>query len=115
MWVSTRIALYQIAVGSIAAVIWWLTAGAAQAVAAFAGGATGAILSFYAGIRTFGRRSEDPRVLLMSFYRAQAWKFVLACGLFILAIKLFGHDFLPYITAYAATATVYWFSLLWKK
>ena len=53
--------------------------------------------------------------MLSDFFRAQAWKYVMVAVVFVAAIKIFGHQFLPFITAYLATLSIYWFSLLWKE
>lgn len=116
MPVAKRIALCQLLVGLGAATIWGWAAGVDQALAAFGGGAGSALLSFYAGIKTFGHASNDPKVMLLNFYRAQTLKFALAIVVFGLAIITLGREFPPFISAFAvATIAVYWFSLLWEK
>jgi len=113
--VASRIALYQLAVGLLAGLVWWVFAGVGAGAAAAAGGAVSALLSYYTGIRTFGPQLQNSADMVRNFYQAQARKFVLAIVLFVIAIKLFGSHFLPFITAYMATIAVYWFSLLWDK
>lgn len=116
MRVAKRIASGQLLVGLAAAAVWGMVAAQQEALAALAGGASSALLSFYAGIKTFGRASDDPRVMLLNFYRAQALKFALAIVLFGAAVVIFGQTFLPFISTFAvATVMVYWFSLLWEK
>jgi ATP synthase protein I len=115
MSVATRIALYQLLVGIAAGLFWWVTGGREAAVAAVAGGASSALLTYYVAVKALGRARQDPSAMLSDFFRAQAWKYVLVSVLFVVAIKLFGRQFLPFITAYLASLSIYWFSLLWKE
>lgn len=115
MAVATRIALCQLLVGCMLGVVWWAAVGPREALAAGYGGGASALLSFYTGLKTFGRGGYDPEAMLLAFFRAQAWKWVLAVLLFGVAVKLFSREFVPLITSYAATLAVYWFSLLWEK
>lgn len=84
-------------------------------MAALAGGAGSALLSFYTALKTFGRKRRDPNAMLTDFFRAQAWKYLIAGVMFVVAIKLFRGQFLPFIAAFAASLSIYWFSLLWKE
>jgi len=115
MSLATRLAWYQLLVGMVAAGVWWGLSGRAAAVAALAGGAASALISFYTALKALGRKRQSPGAMLSDFYRAQAWKYVLAGVVFVSAIKIFGNQFLPFITAYLATLSIYWFSLLWKE
>jgi ATP synthase protein I len=115
MSLAVRIALYQLLVGLGAAGVWWGVGDRADALAALAGGSASALLSFYTALKALGRKRQDPGAMLSDFYRAQAWKYVLAVVIFVGAIKILGSDFLPFITAYLATLSIYWFSLLWKE
>lgn len=115
MSLATRLAWYQLLVGLGAAGVWLGISGRSAALAALAGGAASALLSFYTALKALGRKRQDPGAMLSDFYRAQAWKYVLAAVIFVAAIKIFGNQFLPFITAYLATLSIYWFSLLWKE
>jgi ATP synthase protein I len=113
MTVATRIALYQLAIALGAGLVWWWAAGAEQGGAAIAGGTMSAVVSLYAGIKTFSNKSTQPALMLRRFYRAQAWKLLISIAIFMFAIHLLGRDFLPFISAYAVSLSAYWFSLLW--
>ena len=115
MSVATRLAWYQLLVGLGAGVVWGLASGADAAFAAVSGGAASALLSFYTAVKALGKKRQDPSAMLSDFFRAQAWKYALAMVVFVAAIKFFGAQFLPFITAYLATLSIYWFSLLWKE
>jgi F0F1-type ATP synthase assembly protein I len=115
MLIATRIALYQLLVGAVAGAVWWWALGTKAAVAALAGGAASALLSYYTALKTFGGSRQDPNAMLRDFFRAQAWKYVIAGLMFVVAIKLFSGQFLPFITAFGASLSIYWFSLLWKE
>lgn len=114
MSLATRLAVYQFLVGLGAGVLWWGVSGSDAAIAAVAGGSASAVISFYTALKAMGRKRQDPHAMLSDFFRAQAWKYVLVAVFFVAAIKIFGHQFLPFITAYLATLSIYWFSLLWK-
>ncbi|SHG80586.1 ATP synthase I chain [Hydrocarboniphaga daqingensis] len=115
MSLATRIVWYQLAVGLGAGLLWWWVSGFDAALAAAAGGAASALISYYAALKALGRAHRDPGAMLSDFFRAQAWKYVMVAVVFVAAIKIFGHQFLPFITAYLATLSIYWFSLLWKE
>lgn len=92
-----------------------LTQGFGAAKAAGAGGVIAALLTFYAGLKTFGVSGADATALVRNFYRAQARKFALAVVLFGVAVQLFGNNFAPLIVTFAVTLSVYWFALLWES
>ena len=115
MSLATRIAWYQLLVGLVAGGIWWIALGKGAAISATAGGAASALVSFYTALKALGRQRQDPSAMLSDFYRAQAWKYFIVAVIFIVAIKIFGRQFLPFISAYLASLSIYWFSLLWKE
>lgn len=116
--IPARIVIWQLAIGAGGAVISGVIAGFKAALAAFAGGAIGAILSLYFAIKVFsaGRagRESDPRALVGAFYRAEALKFILAAGLFSLAAVFLADVWVPLIATFVASLTVYGFALIWK-
>jgi F0F1-type ATP synthase assembly protein I len=114
MRIVARIAMLQFLVGLLFAALWLAMQGWRHAASALCGAGIAAVLTLYAGIRTFGRAGGDPHHNLTVFYSAQARKFLLAAVLFAVAVKLFGREFLPLITSFAAALTVYWFALLWN-
>lgn len=114
MRTAARIALVQLTVGVPLAALWLAMQGWHPAASALCGAGIAAALTLYAGVRTFGTSSGDPRQKLRIFYSAQARKFLLAAVLFAAAIQVFGQDFLPLITTFAAALTVYGFALLWN-
>lgn len=111
---AKRIALYQLGIAGIAALLWGFGDSRSAGFAAWVGGCISAILTFYVGILSFGRVSGDPKQQLMNFYRAQGRKLALAVVLFGLSAKFMAEDFAPLIITFSATLTVYWFALLWK-
>lgn len=114
MKTATRIALYQLGIALVSALVWAAAQNVKAGLAALAGGGIGALLTFYAGLLNFGRASSDPRQQLMNFYRAQARKLALALVLFGVAVKLASAHFAPLIVTFALSLSVYWFALLWK-
>ena len=115
MKTATQIALLQLGIGGLGFVLMLAMQGFSAAMAAGAGGAIGALLTFYTGLKTFGVVSADAEAQVRNFYRAQARKFALAVVLFGVAVQLFGNNFAPLICTFAVTLSVYWFALLWKS
>lgn len=115
MKTARRIALLQLLIGIMAAGPWIVFHGARAGLAAFCGGGIAALLTFYAGLKTFGVRSDDPNEVMKNFYRAQMRKFLLAVVLFGVAVQIFGNDFAPLITTFAVSLSAYWFALLWNS
>jgi len=114
MSVAIRVACHQLVIGFLAALIWGFFDGIRSVAPAICGGAIGAVLTFYAGAKFLGRGAGSAQHVLMSFYGAMARKFLLAVVLFAVAVKIFGYNFAPLITAFAASLTAYWFGLLWN-
>ncbi len=114
--IPVRIVILQLAIGILGAGLWLALAGPREALAAFFGGAIGALLSLYFAIRVFMRaRGSDPQGALRAFYTAQAMKTLLAVGLFSIAAVYFADVFLPLITVFIASLSAYWFALLWDR
>ncbi len=115
-FIPVRIVIWQLAIGILGAGVWLALAGPREALAAFFGGAIGALLSLYFAIRVFKQaRGSDPHGALRAFYRAQAMKTLLAVGLFTVVAVYFADVFLPLITVFIASLSAYWFALLWDR
>lgn len=114
--IPARIVIWQLAVGVLGAVLWGFLAGPREALAAFFGGAIGALLSLYFAIRVFMRtRGSDPQGALRAFYSAQVMKTLFAVAVFSIAAVFFADLFLPLISVFVASLSVYWFALLWDR
>lgn len=113
--IPARIVLWQFAVAAAGALFFGLLLGGKDALAAFAGGAIGALLSLYFAIKFLDpRRGRDPQTVVQKLFRAEALKMLLAAGLFTLAAVIFAEAWLPLLTTFAASQLVYGFALLWK-
>jgi len=115
MKTANRIALGQLVVGLLGAVLWGGIQGLQAAGPAVAGGVIAATLTFYAALKTFGKHSDDPEQVVANFYRAQWRKFALAAVLFAGAVQIFGSNFAPLITTFAVALLVYWWALTWNS
>lgn len=113
MKTAQRIAFLQFCVGLVSAIIWLGFKNAESGIAAAVGGLIAALLTFYAGLKTFGVRGNDPQAVVANFYRAQMRKLLLAVFLFAIAVKLFAASFVPLIVTFMIAWSVYWFALLW--
>lgn len=114
MKIATRIALFQILIAILCATLWGLFEGGRAGLAALAGGGISILLTVYAAVKTFSVSAQHAQHAVSNFYRAEVRKFILAAGLFAVAVKVFGDVFAPVIVTFALTLTVYWFALLWK-
>jgi len=114
MKVATRIALFQLFVAGLGAVLWGSFQGWLPAASAFCGGLICAVLTYYTAVKALGMETSDPQVMVTNFYRAESRKWVLAIVLFGFAVLVFKSALAPLATTFAAAHLVYWFALLWK-
>ena len=117
--IPARVVLWQLAVALAGALVFGLLAGTQEAVAAFTGGAIGAVLSLYFAIKVFGQsrgklRGAPPQAVVQAFFRAEALKIMMAAGLFSLAAVVFAEAWLPLLATFVASQLVYGFALLWN-
>ncbi len=112
---AIRIALVQIGIGLVAALVWGFCAGAKAMPPAACGGLIGAALTFYSAAKFLGKRGGDAQQVVKNFYSAMARKLLLAIVLFAGAVHLFRYNFAPLITAFASSLAAYWFALLWNQ
>ncbi|MGH8444186.1 MAG: ATP synthase subunit I [Solimonas sp.] len=115
MKIATRIARYQLIIAVSCAVLWGVFGGGREGLAALAGGGIGAVLTFYAGLKTFSASGKDAQHAVMNFYRAEVRKIILAAVLFAVAVRVFGDVFAPVLVTFMLTLPVYWFALLWDS
>lgn len=115
MKTAKRIALRQLLIALLGALIWTLISGVQSGLSAAVGGGIAATLTFYAALKTFGKHSDDPNLVVANFYRAQMRKFALSVVLFAVAVKLFGSNFAPLISTFAVALSVYWWALTWDS
>ncbi len=115
MKTATRMARYQLLIALVSAAFWLFLEGPREGLAALAGGGIGALLTFYAGLKTFSASAQDAQHAVMNFYKAQVRKLVLAVVLFAVAVRLFADVFVPVVVTFCLTLSVYWFALLWES
>ncbi len=115
MKTAKRIALQQLFIAVLGAAVWAWIGGIQSGLAAAAGGGIAATLTFYAALKTFGKHSDDPNLVVANFYRAQMRKFALSVVLFAVAVKIFSSNFAPLITTFAVALSVYWWALTWDS
>ena len=93
------------------AIIFAVIDGREQAIAALAGGGIGLLLTAVTALRIGMSLGGDLKVMIASFYRAMAFKLVLAVILFVIVAKWFSGYFGPVITGYVATIVAYWLAM----
>lgn len=104
---------WQAMLSVIGAVAYGLAAGASMGLAVLAGGGIGLLLTAVTGLRIGLSLGRDPKAMIAAFYRAMAFKLVLAVILFIIVAKWFAGYFLPVMTGYMATVVAYWLAM-WR-
>ena len=93
------------------AVLFGVIGGLEMALAALSGGAIGLFLTAIAGLRVALSQGSDANVMVRTFYRAMALKFVLAVILFVVVAKWFAGYFLPVVIGYMVTFMAYWLAM----
>lgn len=116
LWATRRPALravgkllaVQAAITVIAALAWLVGSGTEAGAASLVGGAIAVAPTAYFAARAFAPRpGAPPRRLLRALYAGEAVKLILTAGLFIIALRWFGGQFLPLITTYAVALLAY--------
>ncbi|MEC9364548.1 MAG: ATP synthase subunit I [Sinimarinibacterium flocculans] len=113
MKTATRIALLQGLIGIVSGVAWAMLSTPKAGLAALIGGGIGAVLTIYAAAKTFAVPASDARHAVMTFFRAEVRKLLLAAVLFAVAVRFFADVFAPLVSTFALSLLVYWFALLW--
>jgi len=83
------------------------------ALAALTGGAIGLVLTAVTALRVGLSLGREPQVMIGAFYRAMAFKLVLAVILFVIVAKWFAVYFGPVLAGYIATLVAYWLAM-WR-
>ncbi len=96
-----------------AALIFALIGGLEQSLAALAGGAIGIVLTAITALRIGTSLGRDAQAMMAAFYRAMAFKLVMAVVLFVIVAKWFAGYFGPVLTGYIATVVAYWLAM-WR-
>ena len=114
-WIPVRIVIAQVGITLSGAALWTILGGGRAGIGALLGGGISVLLSVYFLVKVFSQHPDaGPQAVLAAFYRAQAWKMVMATVALSLAVMFFKDVFAPLVTTFAATLTVYWFALLWS-
>lgn len=112
--VPVRIIAWQAVISCVGAAIW-LLASVPASLAALAGGFGSTLLSLHFALRVFSRSgSSQPHVIVAAFYRAEAFKLLAAAVMFGLMAKFFAAYFVPFVSVFIATLTVYLVALRWR-
>lgn len=111
--VVARILMIQLAIGVLGALFWGAVQGSGSALAALGGAAINMLLAFYVAAKmSFFTKQRDPRRIIMTLYRAEAMKLVIAALLLSAAIVLFPAYALPLVSVFAISTVAYWFALI---
>jgi len=104
---------WQAILSVIGAVVYGLIAGGRMGLAVLVGGGIGLLLTAVTGLRIGLSLGRDPRAMIAAFYKAMAFKLVLAVILFVIVAKWFAGYFLPVMIGYMATIVAYWLAM-WR-
>jgi ATP synthase protein I len=103
----------QALLAGLAGLVFAFIGGLDQALAALIGGAIGVLLTAITALRIGLSLSQDAQVMVRAFYRAMAFKLVLAVILFVIVAKWFAGYFGPVLIGYVATVVAYWLAM-WR-
>jgi len=103
----------QALLAGFAALLFALFGGVEQALAALAGGSIGIVLTAVSALRVGASLGRDVKIMIASFYRAMAFKLVMAVILFVIVAKWFSGYFGPVLSGYIATVVAYWLAM-WR-
>jgi ATP synthase protein I len=103
----------QALLAGIAALGFALAGGLEPALAVLAGGAIGIVLTAVSALRIGLSLGRDVKSMMAAFYRAMAFKLVMAVVLFVIVAKWFAGYFGPVLTGYIATVVAYWLAM-WR-
>ena len=101
----------QALLAGLVALVFVFVGGVEQALAALIGGAIGVVLTTVSALRVGLSMGRDPQVMVSAFYRAMAFKLVLAVILFVIVAKWFAGYFGPVLMGYVATVVAYWLAM----
>lgn len=104
---------WQAILSVLGAVGYGLAAGAQMGLAVLVGGGIGLLLTAVTGLRIGLSLGGDAKAMIAAFYKAMAFKLVLAVILFVIVAKWFAGYFLPVMTGYVATVVAYWLAM-WR-
>jgi ATP synthase protein I len=104
---------WQAILSVLGAAVYGLIAGAAMGLAVLVGGGIGLLLTSVTGLRIGLSLGRDPKAMIAAFYKAMAFKLVLAVILFVIVAKWFAGFFLPVMIGYMATVLAYWLAM-WR-
>jgi len=101
----------QALLAGLSALIFAVTGGLEQALAVLAGGAIGIGLTALTALRVGVSMGSEVNVMMVAFYRAMAFKLLMAVVLFVIVAKWFAGYFGPVLTGYIATVVAYWLAM----
>ena len=107
-----RLAIWQVVLTALVAVIAAWIGGTDSAVSAATGGGIGIVAGLYQGLRMFSvDAGGNPEGFMRGVYVTEALKVVTTVALMIAAIKLLHVELLPFFIGYIAIYVVYWAAL----
>ncbi len=105
--------MIQVATAVVIALVMLYFQGLMSAVSAFAGGAIGFISSLVYAFKMVAPLGSEPKKMVHTHYKAEAYKLTITILLFSLVFTQFKEvHALPLIAGYAATLAVYWIALI---
>jgi len=109
--IARAVCLVQLGILALSALLTGGLWGRPQAIAAVYGGLVALIPTAWFAYRVFGRKAQDPRHMVGSFYQGEIGKFALTALLFGLGAVLFAQQFLALMLTYVACLLAYWLVL----
>ena len=112
--VINKILGWQLGISFFAAVVFAKLSGLEHAISAAVGGLAGFIPSCLFAYMVKKATDINPANLLQRFYLAEATKWVLTAGLFLIIFQFHNIKIIPLLTGYVAVLSIFWFALLMR-
>lgn len=107
-----KIPLWQLLIGCLCAVFYWLLSGGHQAFSALSGALISTVGSLVFAITVFALPTHDSHQVVKRMFKGELLKMMVVAILFYWSIKWFKFDLLPLIIGFSVTFVAFWVTLL---
>jgi F0F1-type ATP synthase assembly protein I len=106
---ALKLAIWQVLITALVAVLMGGAGGPGFALSAATGGGIGIVAGLYQALRMFSvDAGRNPDGFIQRVYVSEALKIVVTAALMVVAIKVLHVEMLPFMTGYIAIYFVYW-------
>jgi len=104
--------VWQLLIGVIVAIIFYLLNGSTAAIAGFFGASISFAGSLVFAFVVFGLGDQSPQNMMRKMFRAEAFKIITIGLMFYFAISILALPFMPVIVGFMATLIIFFVALL---